>query len=70
MACTGNACDAFQLTWDGGCHVVHNISQRRIRVAVGAFSNVIAPGQAWRIVGLDGHCVQIIIGSTIANYVD
>jgi hypothetical protein len=68
--CDGAACKDIKLSYSSGCHQAQNTGSRKVKVQRGAFSKVLKPGETWQTRNLDGSCIQIIIGSTTAEYAD
>jgi hypothetical protein len=71
FACSGNACGVISITNDGGCHNVHNNSNRPIFVQWGAIGMNISPGNfdAPREPFTAGRpCIGTIVGNISANF--
>lgn len=60
--CSGNACEAIRITYEGGCNYVENVGGRPLLfeadlVWSGRLHKELAPGEWWQI-GLAGRCAS------------
>lgn len=68
-ACSGEACDDVNFSFENGCYVARNTGTRKIKVERGPYGVQLGPG-ATDVLRINGNCPQNYMGGEKAVYLD